>query len=214
MSEASDRLAQTRLAIIQHVQQKKEARGGGFREALRNAAAAVGLRSSRNREDRPREPSSSAAEAGREPATAAYEAYEAKAEVSREAIEQDEDAPLHGPDSPAQRHERRAQHLFGDRFAGIGQAAQEYWRSHPARLVLELATPAMSSYAQRHPGRFLAYSAGAGALIYLARPWRLISVTGLAVAALRSPQVSSALISAFYGRRNETHAPDMPDMPK
>lgn len=85
------------------------------------------------------------------------------------------------------------------RFSGLTEAGREYWRQHPARMAVELATPALSAYARRRPVRFLAISAGVGALLLLARPWKLISVTGLLLAALRSPQLSSVLMAAVSG---------------
>ena len=85
------------------------------------------------------------------------------------------------------------------RLARLADATRNYWRDHPAHLALELAAPELSRCAQRRPVSFLAVSAAAGALVFLARPWRVISVTGLAVAALRSPRISRALMSALYG---------------
>lgn len=86
------------------------------------------------------------------------------------------------------------------RFGLLGDAARTYWQDHPARFALELAAPGLSRCVQRQPVIFLAVSAAAGAVIFLARPWRLISLTGLAVAALRSRRLSGALMSAVYGQ--------------
>ncbi|HSW19993.1 MAG TPA: hypothetical protein VLJ86_22430 [Ramlibacter sp.] len=205
MSEGSDRLERTRLAMIQHIQEKKE-KPGTLKQMFSSVAAGLGSRFGRG------------AAPAAAPQAEADTSRQADAERQMERVLKDtapdtsareeRSAPVQGPHSPAAQHERRAEQLFGGRFAGLGEAGREYWRNHPARLVAELATPAMSAYAQRHPARFLAFAAGAGALIYLARPWRLISVTGLAIAALRSPQLSSALISAFYGRGGEAGSPD------
>lgn len=198
MSASSDRLAQSRLAIIEHIRQKQE-RGGPLRSAFRNAMAAAGLR-----RETPQPPAPSPAPGAeqraqrRAPAQAAAPTTEPRPPGQPPGA-QEVPPPLPDGSNPAAQHEHRARELFGGRFKALGEAGRDYWHHHPARLVVELATPALASYAQKHPMRFLALSAGAGALVYLARPWRLISVTGLAVAALRSPQLSGALISALYG---------------
>ena len=62
---------------------------------------------------------------------------------------------------------------------------------------LELATPALSAYAGRKPLQFLGIAAAAGAVVVIARPWRLISVTGLLVAIAKSSQLSTVLMSAL-----------------
>lgn len=213
MSASSDRLAQSRLAIIEHIRQK-QARGGPLRSAFRSAMAAAGLR----REPAPREPAAAPGPAGQahteHRAAAPVQAAQPAAATEPRPPGQPPGAqeippPLPDGSNPAAQHEQRARELFGGRFKALGEAGRDYWQHHPARLVVELATPALSSYAQKHPMRFLALSAGAGALIYLARPWRLISLTGLAVAALRSPQLSGALISALYGP-HEAQPPDGP----
>mgnify|MGYP003576750561 FL=1 len=208
MSASSDRLAQSRLAIIEHIRQKQE-RGGPLRSAFRSAMAAAGLR----REPAPQQSASTApaeearAERRAEPRPEApvHAAQAAPATEPRPPGQppgaQEPPPPLPDGSNPAAQHEHRARELFGGRFKALGEAGLDYWHHHPARLVVELATPALASYAQKHPMRYLALSAGAGALIYLARPWRLISLTGLAVAALRSPQLSGALVAALYGPR-------------
>ncbi|MCM2253481.1 MAG: hypothetical protein NDJ19_14060 [Ramlibacter sp.] len=62
---------------------------------------------------------------------------------------------------------------------------------------LELATPALSAFAQRKPLQFLGIAAASGALLVIARPWRLVSVTGLLVAIAKSSQLSTVLLSAL-----------------
>lgn len=83
------------------------------------------------------------------------------------------------------------------RWEGVKSAFGEWWKDHPVRMGLELAQPVLLAHAGRHPIRLLALSAAAGALLVLARPWRLVSVTGLLLAAIRSPQLSSAILSAI-----------------
>jgi len=85
----------------------------------------------------------------------------------------------------------------GGWFASLKHAARSWWRNHPAHLGLELATPVLSAFAARKPVQFLGIAAAVGAVVMIARPWRLISVTGLIVALAKSSQLSSVVMSAM-----------------
>lgn len=76
-------------------------------------------------------------------------------------------------------------------------AVRAWWRYHPAHMAVDLASPMVHSYARRKPAQLLAISALAGAGLMMARPWRLISLTTIVVAVLKSPQLSSALLGAL-----------------
>jgi hypothetical protein len=143
MSASSDKLAQTRLAIVAHIQRHD-----------RHA-----------RKDRDREQ----ARGGPEAATGGGDTWE----------EGDHDG---GPAAW---------------FSHVKHMASAWWRQHPAHLGLELATPALSNYAARKPLQFLGIAAAIGAVVMIARPWRLISATGLIVALVKSSQLSSVLMSAM-----------------
>jgi hypothetical protein len=82
-------------------------------------------------------------------------------------------------------------------ISGFKRAVVSWWRQQPASMGLELATPLLSEYASKRPARFLAIAAVAGAVVMVARPWRLISATGLLVALLKSSQLSGLLMSAL-----------------
>lgn len=82
-------------------------------------------------------------------------------------------------------------------FGRIKYATRTWWRHHPAHLAVELATPVLSAYARRKPLQFLGIAAALGAVVVLARPWKLISATGLLVALLKSSQLSSVVMSAM-----------------
>jgi hypothetical protein len=82
-------------------------------------------------------------------------------------------------------------------FAGLKRAASGWWRQHPAHLGVELARPILSEYASRKPVQFLAIAAAVGALAAVARPWRLISVTGILMAVLKSSQLTGMVMSAM-----------------
>lgn len=151
MSDAADKLAQTRLAIIAHLQGRER------RHEHRGAERYADPQQDAQDEDataRPRARSGGRGAGRRGPA-----------------------GWLH-----------HAQHV-----------ARSWWRHHPASTGLELVTPALSSYAARKPVQYLAIAAAAGALIMVVRPWRLISVTGLIVAIVKSSQLSSVVMAAMSG---------------
>ncbi|MEJ7929125.1 hypothetical protein WG922_03975 [Ramlibacter sp. AN1015] len=194
MNESSHRLEQSRLAILEHIQRKQQS-PGMLRSAFNKVAHAAGFGSQTHRNGAAEmQPVATQETPSRDPI---FEESAAQLRIE-EADRKEHEEAIRGTD-PATRHARRADRLFGGRFAALGDAGRTYWSNHPANLVVELARPVMSSYAQRRPVSFLAIAMAAGAVFYLAKPWRMISLTGLALAALRSPQVSSALISAMYG---------------
>lgn len=85
----------------------------------------------------------------------------------------------------------------GGWFGHLGHAVRTWWRYHPAHMAVDLATPLMRGYARRKPLQLLAISAAAGAALTFARPWRLISLTTLIVALLKSSQLSHLLMAAM-----------------
>jgi hypothetical protein len=141
MSAAGDRLARSRLAIIEHVHRK---------------------------EGRPR-------------------AKAMRARGEKEDGEQWEAA------------EAAAASGGGGWFSRIGRAAKSYWRHHPARMGVQVATPLLSQFARRKPVAYVGIAAVAGAVIMIARPWRLVSVTGVLVALAKSPQLAGVVMSAMSG---------------
>lgn len=86
----------------------------------------------------------------------------------------------------------------------IKETARSWWQGHPASLALDFAKPRMQHFAEEQPLKLLAISAGLGAAAVLLRPWRLISVTGLVFAALKSSELTGLASSLLASRsRNE-----------
>ena len=86
----------------------------------------------------------------------------------------------------------------GNRWlGGMSSAARAWWQHHPAQMAVEMATPALRSYMRRRPFQVLALSAGVGVLLVVTRPWRLISLTTLVVAVVKSSQLSGVVMSAL-----------------
>ena len=140
MSAGSDRLARSRLAIIEHVY-RKESRRDRFARAAQHA----------------------------QPDGEQWEAAQAAAASG------------------------------GGWFTRVRRAARSYWRHHPARMGVQMATPALAAYARKHPAAYLSIAAAAGAIFMVVRPWRLISVTGVLVALAKSPQLAGVVMSAMSG---------------
>ena len=87
----------------------------------------------------------------------------------------------------------------GGWFTRVQRAAKSYWRHHPARMGVQMATPVLSVYARKQPLVYVSIAAVAGAIFMIARPWRLISVTGVLVALAKSPQLAGVVMSAMSG---------------
>lgn len=82
-------------------------------------------------------------------------------------------------------------------FGHLSHGVKTWWRYHPAHMVVELATPLMRGYARRKPLQLLGISLAAGAALTFARPWRLISLTTILVALLKSSQLSHLFMAAM-----------------
>ena len=140
MSDASNKLAQSRKAILEHIARKQ--RRHDPREATEQGYAFTG----------------------------------------------DQDDPRFDEDPPA---------AAGGWFGHMKHAVRTWWRYHPAHMAVDLASPLMRSYARRKPVQLLAISLAAGAALTFARPWRVISITTLVIAVLKSSQLSSLFMAAM-----------------
>jgi hypothetical protein len=157
MSDSSDKLARTRLAIVEHVYRKENRK-----ETRHEDPAAFSSEQTRERERNSRAGSEPNSRAGSESGVRGRGNW------------------------------RRAK-----------RAARSYWRHHPARMGVQMAAPLLSRYARSHPLAYLGIAAAAGALLMVARPWRLISVTGVLMALAKSPQVAGLVMSTMSGWDDE-----------
>ena len=87
----------------------------------------------------------------------------------------------------------------------IKQAVRVWWHRNPASAAVELASPLLTDYAKAHPYKLIGISAGIGAAAVVIRPWRMVSIGALLVAAVKSSGVTSALISMLS---SVAHRPD------
>ncbi len=109
----------------------------------------------------------------------------------------------HSPDMPATAPSRSA-------WQTVRRALRVWWYNHPAQLALELGKPVLSKYAQEKPLQLLGISAAVGAAIIVLKPWRLVSVTSLAMTAIKSSQVSGVLLSLLTTQPHSTTQKEQP----
>lgn len=83
------------------------------------------------------------------------------------------------------------------------QAATAWWHNHPARLAADLGRPLVQNLAEEQPLKLLGISAGLGAAAIILRPWRLISLTGILLAALKSSEVAGFATSLLVPRHEK-----------
>ena len=77
----------------------------------------------------------------------------------------------------------------------ITEAAMAGWQHHPVHIAVDIGRPFLVKYARDKPMQLLGIAAGIGAGAVLVKPWRLVSLTGLALAAFKSTNLSSTLLS-------------------
>jgi hypothetical protein len=86
-------------------------------------------------------------------------------------------------------------------FSVARHSVRAWWEFHPVRVVGVIAEPVLAEYARRRPLKLVSIAAGIGAAVVVTRPWRMVSLGGLAVAALKSSQVSNFALS-FLSKNN------------
>lgn len=89
------------------------------------------------------------------------------------------------------------------------KVVQRWWRRHPANAAGQLARPLLERYAREQPAKLMAAAAGAGALVVLARPWRLLSVTAVLAAALKTSDVADLVTTLMH----KAPSPTRKDLP-
>ena len=82
-------------------------------------------------------------------------------------------------------------------WRGLSRTTVIWWRSHPAHLAADVVKPVLGQYARANPLTLLGVAAGLGAAVVLARPWRLIPVTGLLMTMLKSRALTHFIASAL-----------------
>ena len=70
------------------------------------------------------------------------------------------------------------------------RAACVWWKRHPLQTAVDFARPALEDYAHREPMKLVGIAAGAGAAVALLKYWRVLSIGGIALAMLKSSDLS------------------------
>ena len=80
-----------------------------------------------------------------------------------------------------------------DHFAWSSVArgvVRRWWRRHPANAAGQLARPLLERYAREEPAKLVGAAAAAGALVVLVKPWRLLSITAVLAAVVKTSDVA------------------------
>jgi hypothetical protein len=99
-------------------------------------------------------------------------------------------------------------------WAAVKRATRTWWRYHPAHMAVDVAVgvtqPVLDKYASEKPWQLVGTAAALGAAVVLVRPWRLVSLTGLLLATVKSSGLSSALLSLISAQRDFNNVPEDP----
>jgi len=84
------------------------------------------------------------------------------------------------------------------RTSAIGAALSRstlgrWWHRNPLSGVVELGRPVLEHYAQRHPGKLVAYGAATGALLWVIKPWKLLSAATVVTLIFRSTDIAGMI---------------------
>ena len=86
----------------------------------------------------------------------------------------------------------------------LKRGLRTWWRHHPANFAVSVAQPLLGRYASQSPFRLLAISAGIGAALVVIKPWRLVSMGGIALATLKSSEFSGLLMSLLSSEPDDS----------
>jgi hypothetical protein len=87
---------------------------------------------------------------------------------------------------------------------------QRWWQRHPANAAGQLARPLIERYAREQPVKLIAAAAGTGALIVLIRPWRLLSITAVLAAVLKTSDLADLVTTLMHKNPNSPPRKDFP----
>ncbi len=87
--------------------------------------------------------------------------------------------------------------------------AQRWWRRHPAHALGQLARPLLERYARKKPAKLMAIAAATGAVVVLVKPWRLLSVTAVLAAVLKTSDMADVVSSLMQ----KNQSPPRKDLP-
>jgi len=97
-----------------------------------------------------------------------------------------------------------------DRFAWSSVArgvVRRWWRRHPANAVGQVARPLLERYAREEPAKLVGAAAAAGALVVLVKPWRLLSITAVLAAVVKTSDVADMVTTLMQKNANPRKDP-------
>jgi ElaB/YqjD/DUF883 family membrane-anchored ribosome-binding protein len=92
----------------------------------------------------------------------------------------------------------------------VVHTAKAWWRHHPAKMALEIAEPVLDQYAKNRPYQMLGIAAAVGAATVLVRPWRLVSLTSVLLATIKSSGLANVLLAAVRSQPRQGQRKDKP----
>jgi hypothetical protein len=98
----------------------------------------------------------------------------------------------------------------GGKWNVFKRAMRTWWHHHPVNVALSVAQPVINRYAAENPFKLLAIAAGTGAATVAFRPWRLVSLGGLLLAALKSSELSNVVLSVLYSSPSDSEQQEAP----
>jgi hypothetical protein len=87
-----------------------------------------------------------------------------------------------------------------------GKAIGRWWMHHPLVMAVQIAQPVLRPYVRQHPAAIIAGGAAVGAALYVLRPWRLLSVTSLAVLVLRGPALPRKVLKLVHASQQKAQS--------
>ena len=106
-------------------------------------------------------------------------------------------------DAPPDESPKRINGHQGCAWAEVaGHVVRRWWRRHPANAAGQLARPVLERYAREQPVKLMAAAAATGAVIVLIRPWRLLSITAILAAVLKTSDVADLVTTLMKKTAN------------
>lgn len=92
-----------------------------------------------------------------------------------------------------------------DQFAWSSVArgvVRRWWRRHPANAIGQVARPLLERYAREEPAKLVGAAAATGALAVLVKPWRLLSITAVIAAVIKTSDVADMVTTLMQKNAN------------
>ena len=81
----------------------------------------------------------------------------------------------------------------GSEGVGLAAVLRRWWQEHPVRLALDVGVPVLQTFARAYPLPVMAACVAVGAAVVWLRPWRLLPLSALLMATVRSVPLSDLL---------------------